>query len=125
LEKPEFSSNQKLALSTIVATIVFHGVAVSAALSQVAGGPPPEAWITHGTAVSFGFLFLPLLWWRHKAGYGGSIALGIWTIINAIIAVGNVSAGLVAPGIVIIAIASAVVAMVLIISSAAAWREKT
>ncbi|MFQ5761737.1 MAG: hypothetical protein ACE5PO_01765 [Candidatus Bathyarchaeia archaeon] len=121
MEKP--SSSLQVALSAMVATIVMGGIVVSAFFAQVPNSPPEIAAVLAASAMLLGLMFLPLMWWRNRAGYIGAIGVGIFTLIQGVIGLaGNIPAS---NPVVAVEIVALVISVVLIVSSAAAWREKT
>ncbi len=77
MDKP--SSNLQVAVSALVAWIFFYIIDVPLGL---AGLIPRLAVVQAAATLGAALFFLPLLWWRHKAGYAGAIALGIYGIVN-------------------------------------------
>ena len=109
----------------LVGIIVESGFVAGVALSQAPIPPPPLKAVPFFVLnVTFASIFLLLLWWRHKAGYVGSIAVGIFSILIVIV-IGAGALGSLAPDTNPIGpLVLVVLAVVLIVSTAAAWREK-
>lgn len=125
MEKPKLSSNLQVALSSLAAVIVGHVLQFSFAAGLLADVPLPQVgMMVEGTGMVFGILFFPLLWWRHKAGYAGAIALGILRILTVVGGLSFGLAGEVIPEVMIPLVALAAISIVLIVSTAAAAREK-
>lgn len=129
MEKP--SSNLQVAISSLVAVIVGHGVqfgmAMAGWVAQIPGVPAPQVGVAfEATVVMFGILFLPLLWWRHKAGYVGSIALGILPTLLYVQGISSFWAAgeITIPELMIPPVALAAISIVLIVYAYRASREK-
>ncbi len=110
MEKPNLSSNEQLALASLVGIIILGGVVTSVVPF---GGP----------LLALSGVFLLLTWWRHVGGYIGAIGLGIAVLLGSVLGlvasllvnrVDDVPAEIVFVGL----------SVVLIRSSRGAWREK-
>ncbi len=122
MEKHSLSSDEQLALASLVGIIVLSGVGISAALAQIPEAPTGAIVPYRGSLFSLSFVVLLLLWWRHIGGYVGSIGLGIAVLIGSVFGVigsllvrrvDDVPAEIVLLGL----------SVVLIVSSHGAWRE--
>ncbi len=123
MEKPGLSSNEQLALTSLVGIMVLSGVGISAALAQIREAPTGARVPYGGSLFALSFVVLLLLWWRHIGGYIGSIGLGIAVLIGSVFGVigsllvhrvDDVPAEIVLLGL----------SVVLIVSGRGAWREK-
>ncbi len=121
MENPD--SNLQVAISALIALIIPHFLMVNAAFSQFAGVKEAVAPI-NGLGLLMIFFFLPLLWWRHKAGYLGAMFLGIWGIVNSFIGVSEYLAGETIPEAILLLSGYLVISVVLIVSTATAWKKK-
>ncbi len=110
MEKPGLSSNEQLALASLVGIIILGGVVTSAVPF---GGP----------LLALSGVFLLLTWWRHVGGYIGALGLGIAVLLGSVLGlvasllvnrVDDVPAEIVFIGL----------SVVLIRSSRGAWRER-
>lgn len=124
MEKP--SSNLQVALSMFVGVVAFTVGILAVTLSQAPIPPPPlrlAPWLVLNIAL--GSTFLPLLWWRRRAGYIGAIGVGSFTIALVTLVAGG-AFGPLAPGANPVGpLIYAIFAVALIASTVAAWREKT
>ena len=122
-EKPSLSSNEQLALASLVGILVLGGVGISAALAQIREAPIGAIVPYGGSLFALSFVVLLLLWWRHVGGYLGAIGLGIAVLIGSVFGViGSLLVNRVddVPAEIVLLGLSAV----LIVSSRGAWREK-
>ena len=131
MEKPKPSSNLQVALGSLLAIIVAQTIVLSITFSEMVAqlpgprlGVPPESVPFTGSVVVLAFLFLPLLWWRNKAGYVGAIGVAILTLVGIGFGFIGILAGSLAVGALSGLIVGIVISVVLIVSSAAAWRDK-
>ncbi len=115
----------QVAVSSLIGLIVINTVAMSATLAGMEESPPASAVPAMGAIIALGFVFLPLLWWRNKAGYIGAIVVGILGIIIIIPAIGGLVTGGASTIIVPAILVMLVLSLVVIGTSAAASREKT
>ncbi len=84
MERSRLSSNEQLALASLVGIIVLIGVGISAALAQIPEAPTGAIVPYRGSLFALSFVVLLLLWWRHIGGYIGSIGLGIAVLIGSV-----------------------------------------
>ncbi len=114
----------QVAISSLIGLIVINTVAMSATLAGMDESPPASAVPAMGAIIALGFVFLPLLWWRNKAGYIGAIVVGILGIIIVIPAFIDLATGGASP-IIVPAILVMLVLSLVVIGTSAASREKT
>ncbi len=123
MEKHSLSSNEQLALASLVGIIVLSGVGISAALARIPEAPTGAIVPYGGSLFALSFVVLLLLWWRHVGGYIGAIGLGIAVLVGSVLGfvgsllvnrVDDVPAEIVLLGL----------SVVLLVSSRDAWREK-
>ncbi len=123
MKRDRQSSNEQLALASLVGIIVLSGVGISATLAQIPGAPVGAVVPYGGSLFALSSVVLLLLWWRHIGGYIGSMGLGIAVLIGSVFGVigsllvhrvDDVPAEIVLLGL----------SVVLIFSSRGAWREK-
>lgn len=125
LEKP--SSNLQVALSSLGGFIVISSISVAALLARAPPHPPAQMGPLIGTSIALAFVFMPLLWWRHRAGYAGSVVVGILGIVLYLVGplmdIQSFLAEEIAalPAIMV----GSVLSVVIVISSVAASREKS
>jgi len=80
------SPNVLIAVSALVATLFSLGLGV--ALGLVRQHPMPGMIITvNGTILTVGLFALPLVWWRHKAGYICAILVGLINVVGDVSAI--------------------------------------
>lgn len=120
--EPKLTGRLQAALGTFIGLIALQIIALSAGFARAEPHPPLYVIPFLGTIVALSLAFLPLLWWRNTAGYIGAIAVGIVvTVFNGIFAIpGAIPASPALPAI----IATEALAIVLIATTAAAWKEK-
>ncbi|MFQ5998978.1 MAG: hypothetical protein ACE5KO_06700 [Candidatus Bathyarchaeia archaeon] len=125
MEKPKFSSNQQVAISVLAGLLLLSGIAFTFTLYLGPEGPFFAAAPIIASEMVFALIFLPLLWWRNKAGYIGAIGVGIFDLIlfgvSGIRGIIVLSPEVVSPALVIVHI---VLSVVLIVTSVTAGREK-
>ena len=113
----------------LIALIVGEGLALSILLAQIPGTHTglESLWpmMIDSTIIMVAVAFLPLLWWRNKAGFIGAIGIGIFEIIWMILALSALVTGQIATEWIAIFSVIFIFAVVLIITSRAAWKEKT
>lgn len=123
MEREDLSSNEQLALASLVGIIVLSGVGIGAALAQMPGAPIGAVVPYGGSLFALSFVVLLLLWWRHAGGYIGSIGLGLAVLIGSVFEViGSLLVNRVDD--VPAEIALLGLSLALIVSSRGAWREK-
>ena len=123
MEKAKPIGIQQAAVSTFLGLIVINIIALSAGFARADISPPQTFLPFIGLLIALSVVFLSLLWWRHTAGYIGAIAIGIVVaVVNWIFPIpASIAHTAAVPAITV----STVLAVVLIIISAAAWKEKT
>ncbi|MFQ5821124.1 MAG: hypothetical protein ACE5I5_14120 [Candidatus Heimdallarchaeota archaeon] len=90
MEKAELTPRMQVALASLVgimaASLVAMGVEASTAPQEAA-----ELWMPIDGAIAvLALFFIPLLWWRHPAGYIGAVGLGLFVLIMLAIVIGGI-----------------------------------
>lgn len=120
MEKP--SSVLQAAISSLLGLIALNWVLLSSLFAQVPPHPPGMFGPYIGATLSLAVLSLPLVLWRNRIGYIGSIIVGLMCVMSF----GpqkfflEPAALLLVPVIIL----GSILSLVLIISSIMAWREK-
>lgn len=75
------SANVRIAFSALIATLFSLGLGVALGLARQ---HPLQGLIVaiNGTIMTAGLFALPLVWWRHKAGYACAIAVGVINVVG-------------------------------------------
>jgi hypothetical protein len=80
------SANVRIAFSALLATL--FSLALGVAIGLARQHPFPGLIITtNGTIMTLGLFALPLVWWRHKAGYACAIAVGTANVVGDVAAI--------------------------------------
>lgn len=124
MEVARSTPTQQVALGSLLAVIATGFITTSVVLAQLPDGPPLIAGTQSASVVILGVLFLPLVWRHHKAGYAGAIAVGIFALVASLLGLIDTLTGVQAPEGYIAIITAGAVSVVLIVSSAAAWRQQ-
>lgn len=75
------SANVRLAFSALLATLFSLGLGVALGLARQ--HPLPGLIVTvNGTIMTVGVFALPLVWWRHKAGYACAVVVGLVNVVG-------------------------------------------
>jgi hypothetical protein len=125
MEKP--SSNLQVALSMMVGTIVFLVASLVIVLTGLVSSSMGTltATIVLAVMIVLYFTFLPLLWWRNKAGYTGAIVLAIIASLSTLYGVYEALTGIIPIEFALADTIGLIMSIILIASSVAAWRERT
>jgi hypothetical protein len=122
MEQP--STNVRMAVSALVATLFSLGLGVAVGLGRQ--HPMPGLIVTiNGTIMTVGLFALPLVWWRHKAGYGCAIAVGLINVIGdgVALAQGLPFAPGMPPGTIAIIVSQILVSGMVILFCIRSWKE--
>jgi hypothetical protein len=118
------SSNVRVAVSSLVATLFSLGLGVAVGLARQ--HPMPGLIVTiNGTIMTVGLFALPLVWWRQKVGYACAIAVGL---INVVGDVSAIASGLpfaegMPQGTIAIIVSQIAASALVIVYCMRAWRE--
>jgi hypothetical protein len=118
-------TNVQVAVGALVATLFSLGLGV--AIGLVRQHPMPGMIITvNGTIMTVGLFALPLVWWRHKIGYGCAIAVGLVNVIGdfSAIATGLPFSEGMPPGTIAVIISQILASAVTILFCLRAWKEQ-
>lgn len=75
------SAFRQLVVASMIATLFSLGLGVALGLARQHPMPGPIITI-NGTIMTVGLFALPLVWWRHKAGYVCAIAVGLVNVLG-------------------------------------------
>ncbi len=109
------------AVSSLIGLITLNGAMLGALFAQVAPNPPGRFGPYISATLALAAVSLPLVYWRNKIGYIGSIAAAMMCLLS----VGpqkfliEPSAALLSPVIIL----GSILCMLLMISSIMAWRK--
>lgn len=120
----EPSTNVRVAVSSLVATLFSLGLGVALGLARQ--HPMPGMVVTiNGTIITVGLFALPLVWWRHRAGYACAVAVGLINVTGDLFAIasGLPFAEGMPPGTIAIIVSQIAISVVLVVFCVRAWRE--
>lgn len=124
MEQPNLSPNLKVAIAMLTGILVESGFVVGIAIAQAGIGPPLQAVPFFVLNATYAAVFLPLLWWRHTAGYVGAIGVGAFSILILVLVLTGQFAEFV-PANPLGPLTLLVLALILIFSTVKAWKEKS
>jgi hypothetical protein len=122
MEKP--STNVRVAVSALMATLFSLGLGVALGLSRQHPMPGPIITI-NGTIMTVGLFALPLVWWREKVGYACAVAVGLVNVLGDAFAVATglpFSEGM-PQGTIAVILSQIAVSALVIVYCLRSWRE--
>ncbi len=114
----------KVAIAMLVGITFESSFAAGVTAAQIAIAPPLGAVPFFVLNATYAVVFLPLLWWRHTAGYVGAIGVGAFSILTLLLLLSG-SLGEFTPGNPLGPLTLFVLAVILIVSTIKAWRRRS
>jgi len=118
------SPNVQMAVGALIATLFSLGIGVALGLARQHPMPGPIITI-NGTIMTVGLFALPLVWWRHKAGYICAIAVGLINVLGDGFAISTglpFSEGM-PQGTIAVIVSQIIASVLVIVYGIRAWRE--
>lgn len=118
----KYSSTLQAAISSLLGLIIINGVMLGALFAQVPPNPPGKVGPYIGATLSLAVISLALNFWRNRIGYLSAIIVGLMCLL----ALGPQKFFLESTSLSLspVIILGSILAVVLIVSSFMAWREK-
>jgi hypothetical protein len=122
VEKP--SSNFQIAVSLLVGIIVLRLLEISVITAPFRGQLEVGAISLVALFTTLAFIFLPLLWWQHTAGYIGTLLVGVLNVIGLLgAAIIEVGGGTMPVEMLFYIVPGIIISLLLILYAYLAWRE--
>lgn len=84
-------TKHQLAVSALFAILSLNALAAANTIAQTRIAPPLEVFPAIFGGLGLAAFFLPLLWWRHPAGYVGAVGVGALTLAWPLLVLGGVT----------------------------------
>ena len=124
MEKAKIGSKRQGALASFIAVLVSF-ILSWLLIITISPTDAPQGFPISALGVLLAAFFIPLLWWRNRAGFIGAIGIGVFGLIGWVgFTLPSVISGRIPPQVAPFVIVGTIFSLSLIYFSVMAWREK-